>query len=266
MNEDQIIQELTDQQKQLEKIIVEAQKRLNSAPEGAVRVVRHGKGVQFFHRLKSTDKSGVYLSVSERRTALALVQKEYDRKIIAAARNQSALIDRFLKSYDRNILRNIYDSYPETRKSLIIPAELPDHEYAAAWQAQEFQHKSFPEGFPEHYTARGERVRSKSEVMIADALDRAGIPYRYECPLYLDSCTIHPDFTILRIRDRKEIYWEHLGMMDDPEYCANALQRIRLYEVNDINCGIDIIYTMEIGKMPINLSVIRHVIDTYCSL
>ena len=31
-------------------------------------------------------------------------------------------------------------------------------------------------------TSRGERVRSKSEVIIADTLDRLKIPYRYEFP------------------------------------------------------------------------------------
>lgn len=52
-------------------------------------------------------------------------------------------------------------------------------------------------------------MRSKSEVIIADLLNKEGIPYRYEFPLYLKEFnTVYPDFTILNVRKRKEIYWE----------------------------------------------------------
>ena len=100
--------------------------------------------------------------------------------------------------------------------------------------------------------------------MIADALYRAGIAYRYECPLELGGRQIHPDFTIMRASDRKEIYWEHLGMMDDPDYCRNAIQRIRLYEANDINPGKELVFTMETSFMPVNLMVINRIISIYC--
>ena len=107
-------------------------------------------------------------------------------------------------------------------------------------------------------------VRSKSEVMIADALEQAGIPYRYECPLQLGRAILHPDFTLLRIADRKHLYWEHLGKMDDPEYVIKNLRRIRLYEQNGIMPGIDLILTMETSWQPMNLSVIKQMIQTYC--
>ena len=45
-----------------------------------------------------------------------------------------------------------------------------------------FTGKPFEINAPEYYTASGVRVRSKSEVIIADALDHAGVPYRYEYP------------------------------------------------------------------------------------
>ena len=67
------------------------------------------------------------------------------------------------------------------------------------------------------YTSKGERVRSKSEVIIADVLNREGVPYRYEYPIYIKGIgKIYPDFTVLNIGIRKEMIWDHFGMMDDP--------------------------------------------------
>lgn len=50
----------------------------------------------------------------------------------------------------------------------------------------------------------------------------------------------------------KEMYWEHLGMMDDSNYVENALQKIALYEQNGIFPGKNLILTYETGKNPIN--------------
>ena len=81
-----------------------------------------------------------------------------------------------------------------------------------------------------------ERVRSKSEVIIADTLARHGVPYRYEYPLKLKSGrdgafrTIHPDFLCLNVRTRAEFYWEHFGLMDDPDYLERTLAFIRLFK------------------------------------
>ena len=49
-----------------------------------------------------------------------------------------------------------------------------------------------------HRTGRGDDlVRSKSEVIVADALHDLGLPYRYEAPLaFPGELPRHPDFTI----------------------------------------------------------------------
>ncbi|MXZ24245.1 MAG: AAA family ATPase [Caldilineaceae bacterium SB0665_bin_21] len=69
-----------------------------------------------------------------------------------------------------------------------------------------------------HRTARGEAVRSKSEVIIANLLHAKGIAYRYEDPLEIDGITKYPDFTIEDDNSGKSYYWEHLGMLSDRNY------------------------------------------------
>ena len=246
----------------LEKCIGETEERLDNAPEGCVRIIRHGNGLQFFHRTRPEDTSGVYLPVSELSKAKALVQKRYDQKVIKEAQKQYELLKHFLEKYDPDALKRVFEECGELRKPFIKAWELPDKEFKEAWEAVVYEQKPFREGTAEHYTDKNERVRSKSEVLIANALFRAELSYRYEYPLVLKGQQFHPDFTILRMRDREILIWEHLGMLDDPEYRNQALDKILFYEKNGFFPGENLIITFETTKRPLNLSdvdmIIRH--------
>jgi len=69
-----------------------------------------------------------------------------------------------------------------------------------------------------HRTSKGFAVRSKSELIIAEALTNAGISFAYEKPLTLGDQTRYPDFTIDDEISGRTIYWEHLGMLERPDY------------------------------------------------
>ncbi len=65
----------------------------------------------------------------------------------------------------------------------------------------------------EYRTEKGELVRSKSEMNIANALFRTEIPYKYECPLTLnDGRVIYPDFTVLDVYNRRLVCWEQMRL------------------------------------------------------
>jgi hypothetical protein len=59
------------------------------------------------------------------------------------------------------------------------------------------------------------------------------------------------------------MYWEHLGMMDDPVYVENALQKIALYEQNGIFPGEDLILTYETEQTILNTSKIEELVKRY---
>ncbi|SFH72967.1 hypothetical protein SAMN04487830_106120 [Pseudobutyrivibrio sp. OR37] len=73
-------------------------------------------------------------------------------------------------------------------------------------------------------------VRSKSEKIIADALEKYNVPYQYEPMLELGYNTIYPDFVVLNLRTRKTVYWEHLGLVSDIEYSTAFYYEQRGYE------------------------------------
>ena len=53
-------------------------------------------------------------------------------------------------------------------------------------------------------------------------------------------------------------------MMDDPEYCNNAVQKIRTYEMNRIYPGINLILTAETSRIPVNNAVIQSMVKNFC--
>lgn len=82
-----------------------------------------------------------------------------------------------------------------------------------------------------HATRRGDLVRSKSEIVIADILHElevsGAIRYSYEKPLSLGGKERWPDFTIEAGADLW--YWEHCGMLDDPSYARRWHAKLDAY-------------------------------------
>lgn len=85
-----------------------------------------------------------------------------------------------------------------------------------------------------HRTARGEMVRSKSEVIIADRLSTLKVDYMYEQPLSINGVTKYPDFTIDDIESGNTFYWEHCGMLHIPSYRRRWEAKLNWYKDNGI--------------------------------
>ncbi len=114
------------------------------------------------------------------------------------------------------------------------------------------------------YTYKDEHVRSKSEMTIANLLNHYGIPYRYEAALTLPSGRfIYPDFTILDPVHRRHVYWEHFGMMDDPQYRDYTLYKLDQYAELEIYPGINFICTFETKDHTLNTKTAVRYIRAY---
>ena len=113
-------------------------------------------------------------------------------------------------------------------------------------------------------TEKGEQVRSKSEKILADYFYRKNILYKYEKPLYLRGYgMVYPDFTFLSSKTGQEIYWEHEGMMDKPEYARSAIRKIESYQKNGIYIGEKLILTFETEQNILNQNIIASLADKY---
>jgi hypothetical protein len=86
-----------------------------------------------------------------------------------------------------------------------------------------------------HRTRKGQAVRSKSEVIIADLLHSKQIDYRYEQPLAMpDGSRRLPDFTITDDTTGTSYYWEHLGMLQRPSYRRQWQRKLAWYKSHGI--------------------------------
>ncbi len=257
-------------------LIMEISQALLKAPEGGLRATRNHGYYQFYRVIEKGDVKGEYLKRKDRAIAEALAQRDYDKDLLEKleelnrCREKAAEIFREKGwinqkgEFTYENIWNIYRALSEGRKSLVNPRLLPEEEYVKEWESASYVGKGFDEDTSEIYTEKGERVRSKSEKVIADKLFMMNIPYRYECPLILKGMgKVYPDFTLLHIRTRKEIVWEHFGMMEDTSYTASTVRKLHAYQANGYYPGINFISTFETKQAVPNMRDIEKMLRKY---
>ena len=255
----------------LQKILTAKKKSYEKAPQGRIRISQNGGHPEYYLVTETGSLRGKYLPHSKEDLARQLAQKDYDARLIKQLQKEIETLQNYLnQTGGGRAISELYDSLCPARRALITPVTLTDEQYAANWQEVSWAGRPFSPDTPLLLTARGERVRSKSEVIIADTLFRHKIPYRYEYPLQVhrtsgsgDTITLHPDFLCLNTRTRTELYWEHFGLMDDPTYSKNTAGKLRLYIENGILPGRNLIITMETKTEPPTAQVLEKLIAEF---
>ena len=117
-------------------------------------------------------------------------------------------------------------------------------------------------------TSFGLFVRSKNEVLIAEALYAAGLEFWYEKRLELvvksgdgyNTDVEYPDFTI-RLPDGSIVYWEHFGMMDKKDYQEKNYRKLQNYLANGIYPPHNLIMTFDGENMPFDNGAVWRIIQ-----
>lgn len=243
-------------------LINPVEKKLEKLPSGRLKICHHGNKTYyyFYEDRNSTPK---LLNRNNTKLIADLAQRSYLERVLKVSKQEVSALDHALRAFPENVAEEIYDSLNAERRKLVKPITTPDEQFIKEWLEKPYAHKPIKEGQQVFYTSRGEIVRSKSEVIIADRLYANGIPYKYECPIKIGNITIHPDFTILRISDRKILYLEHNGMMGDPDYVEKMVSRVSLYNQAGIIQGDNLFLTFESEKTPFNIKSLDHMIENY---
>ena len=228
---------------------------ISDAPPGRLVISSSNRTKQFFQKTDASSGKGIYIDKKNLPLISALAQKDYDR---ALSHQLEVQLTKLQKSAallpDENDLYNVYDSLSAARKELVTPRLLSDKQYSEEWMAVKYSGNPYPFDHQSQQTERGESVRSKSEKIIADKLWSMGIPYRYEYPVHLeDFGTVYPDFTLLNRSTREEVYLEHFGMMDKPEYANKALLKLQAYAKNGIYQGKNLLVSFESRDVPLDV-------------
>lgn len=210
-----------------------------------------------------------YVKSSELDKVAPKVLRDFDAEIIPILENRIDVIE--------NAIAMLVNDEPDRYLRSLSPGRQRLIERKSIYKSkeqiiQEFENQVVPEyeAHPidtEIYTAKGEKVRSKSEKIIADELYHRGIPYKYELPITLidkeRAITIRPDFTVLNKSTLRKFYIEHLGMMSDETYFTSSLIKLSTYEKNNILIGRDLLLFHETLTRPLNTTIVNEYITEF---
>lgn len=245
----------------MEKELARLEEELRLLPHGSLRCTSSNGTDQFY-------VNGKYISKKQMDTVKGIVQREYDDKLVAVVKKRLQMLYRLELSYTSREIENCFENVCKARRKLITPAFETLEEKIHSFMEEEYEPGKFDEdNTTEFITLKGERVRSKSELLISDHLNRYEIPYRYEKPIELSdwkkTVICRPDFTVMNRRTGKIFLYEHLGKMDDEDYVAANMRKLDLYEKNGYLLGNNLIVTHETNKVPLNRNVLDSYIKTY---
>jgi len=297
MDKTEIIKALKESGEKLSSIIESTDKTLAFSERKSLNLkIINGKP-KFYSRTE--DGKTVYVSQSDQKQIEELATIYHAKRLRSAALKEKKQIDACLtilgKDPDTSDVDKVEERIPEVIMKNAVLSELTTEGYARKWQegnnvVRKFRsHKK--DDYHKYKTMRGDFVGSKSEVMIADRLYARGVPYHYEIaftpevvsdksrPVYDEigfvigyeafgfspeaEDTLHPDFYVLNKRTRKAIFWEHLGKMDDSEYCRKNFNRfMRILDAGYV-IGEDLIVTHEDSRHPLLPQDIDRIIEKY---
>ena len=258
---DEIIKLMKERTETLKKSIARAEKDVGTFPEGWLRINPSANRVRYYRLTDTGDSEGEYIKKENRRLAHQLAQKDYNSKFLKDAKLELLKLEQITEQLSKTNADLAYQSLSANRQKLINPYITTDNLFAKEWQSRSFKSNPYrPENII-YDTRRGEKVRSKSEAILADMFYELDIPYHYEKPIKLrNGSTRYPDFTLLKVKTREEIYLEHFGLLDDEEYRRECLHKLDEYRNSGIYPGKNLLFTYETITNPLDIKGIRNML------
>ena len=255
-----LLNQLLEKYKKAALVLEKLESAIATTPiEGHLEISKSHNSYQFYCRHNDSKEKGKrskkrYLGRKESEVVRQLAQQSYNQNAGSLISKRIKQLEKLLEGFNSDELDRLYDALHPLRKKLVKPLLPTNQQKLESWKSQSFQPKSIRNVQEALYTNKNERVRSKSEKILADLFRAKDVDYKYECPLILpDGLRIYPDFTFYHPEKQVEIYWEHFGMMDVPEYVNNAIRRIALYESAQIYLGERLLVTFETSQCTLNL-------------
>lgn len=267
---DTVLDQVEIRIKELSALLIEKKAALRNAPEGSLRIAQSGKRIQYYHKTGDGNSQGKYLPRKMDKLAAALAQKDYDQKLVKEIEKELEALNRLKKNYNPKEITRIYEEMHTNRQNLVNPNALNDDDFEKNWLSFEYEGLPVNKAQPYFLTRKNERVRSKSQALIADLLNELEIPYRYDFPLLIKNgkgfssgTLVYAQFYCLNLRTRKEYVWENFSDMDNPSEAKKAVERVSLYNSHNYICGDNLITTMETSEQPLSEEQIKNIAQKF---
>lgn len=248
-----------EQQKDLQKKFRQVMKYM---PAGRLTTTTVGGKTYYY---KVVDGKRQYLGTASNPEVQRLQRKHFAMESLKRIEKNRPLLENFLNRYADLSIEEILASSPQAyQPPLGIEVNFAGNTAARNWGSQHYRKSTaYPEGLV-HRTLKGEFVRSKSEVIIANSLFIRDVEYRYEGLIELGDHVIAPDFQILVKSENKVKILEHFGMLGDADYMDRTMWKIRTYLEHGYRPWKDILFTFEDQYGNIDAGVIDKLISAFC--
>lgn len=235
LNLEQIKEELTLQQKLIEKIDAV----LKDAPEGNIFFQKTGQNtapLPYCDHYQDGKRHRTSMKYAEDHTIKALMFKRYAKRIkkqaeqnIKALQSISAYVP-----FTEDIKNYGGERYRECREHFFGPP-VSNPAFETMKERQNPYH-------PEHLNVRSEFgvFRSREELAVARAMSDLGLRFKYEIALPVGMYCRYPDFAVLHPETGTIIYIEYAGKPADPGYQKDLQQRLRDYANAGVYLGVNL--------------------------
>ena len=254
---DEIIKIRADE---LARLIAVIEKQLTKLPTGRITTGGSKDFARFYYSDETMNIKRKYLKKGDILIE-KLAQRKYLEYLLKCSKNEYGRLKEVLNGKEP-YPEDAIESIPESLREFVVPICKNDEEYARDWKKETFPTLMKYSEEKKYETDNGEFVRSKSEWIVANLLYKNGIPYKYEKKLVLpDGDFLFPDFTVLNLQTRQEVYIELFGMMGEAKYCSDAIKKINKYAANGIVVGDRLLPIFESQEVPLEIRAVRMTID-----
>lgn len=240
--------EMVEEELLHQKILLKKSKQvLRKGTEGALRCRSRKEGTAIYH-IKSEGGRHQEVNISNQKELIrALVDKRISEETLTSAERNIRVLQKLKEQYQPNTFADVMGQLPKSYHDAVLA--LGCAQTLGEETGRPIQYHFDPEKHI-HETNCGLMVRSKSEVIITNALTSYGTPFSYEkdFPRYEgDEWPMQPDFTF-DLPDGEVKLWEHLGMLKKEKYCMHNAEKLYWYQTLGFYIGRNLIITQDDAK------------------
>lgn len=250
---------ISKQAEELQEKLKQMKQEQQVLPKGKLTVAKDRKWVKLY---RTIDGERFYIPQKEQELAKQLAKRQYlEAKIHDYERTLKAC-NTFLRQTNFLPAVTEYESEDGRYYPYVFSNTLKNE--IVTWYKSDYDRC---DRYPEkriHKSNSGNKLRSKSEVLIDEMLYRYGLMYHYEEKLVLSNGYIlYPDFKVFSEKFKRFIFWEHLGMIDDASYLAANFKKMQQYLADGIIPNRDLIITSESKDVPLDYEFVDFYIHQF---
>ena len=251
----------------LDKEIAKLEVIISSAPKGSL-VSRISHKVAYIYTKKVSLPGGrskeFYLGKEPTPEAIHLAQKALAKKRLPFLLKEKELVSSMLMNRKEECVAADYlEQHPGLSILLSSGALLTDQKNYNWKHAPYKRNQNYPEQLRYTTVVPGLMVRSKAEADIIACLERYGVAYHYEEIHTINGIEYAIDLTCLNARTGMKWYWDHRGMLDNPNYIQKTLNCDAAYLKAGIIPWINLIVTTETKDHPLDLHWVNTLVQYY---